>query len=112
MSLFTEQNAFTLDLARLIAQAAELGFQMSLREVQRTSDQQAIYVKMGRSQTMESNHLRSCAGDLYFMRDGVLVMDKASLQPLGDFWEALNPKNSWGGNWNSFKDLPHFERRP
>jgi hypothetical protein len=23
----------------------------------------------------------------------------------------LNSKNSWGGNWKSFKDIPHFERR-
>ena len=27
------------------------------------------------------------------------------------FWESLNQKNSWGGNWASFKDVPHFERR-
>jgi hypothetical protein len=30
---------------------------------------------------------------------------------VGDHWESLDPKNSRGGNWKSFKDLPHFERR-
>jgi hypothetical protein len=33
------------------------------------------------------------------------------LKPVGEFWESLDTKNSWGGNWNSFKDVPHFERR-
>lgn len=112
MSLFDEQSAFTLDLTSLILKAKENGFVVSLREVQRMPEQQAVYVRTGRSQTMQSNHLRSCAGDMYFMKDGSLVMDKESLQVLGDYWESLSPKNSWGGNWNTFKDLPHFERRP
>lgn len=112
MSLYDEQAAFLLDSCRLVAMATDLGFKVSARELGRTPEQQAIYVQTGRSQTMASNHLRNCAIDLYFMKDGALVMDKAGLQPLGDFWQSLNPKNSWGGNWNSFKDLPHFERRP
>ena len=113
MSLFNEQSAFLHDVCRLVEMATNAGFEVSARELGRTVEQQEIYVKTGRSQTMKSNHLRNCAIDLYFMRDGQLVMDKDSLQPLGHFWESLNPmKNSWGGNWNSFKDLPHFERRP
>ena len=112
MSLFDEQNKFSLDLCRLLVKASELGFMVSLREVGRTAEQQAIYVKTGRSQTMKSNHLRNCAGDIYFMKDGELVLAKADLQGLGDYWESLDVKNSWGGNWNSFKDIPHFERRP
>ena len=37
--------------------------------------------------------------------------DVKALRPFGDYWESLNPKNSWGGSWASFKDVPHFERR-
>jgi hypothetical protein len=48
---------------------------------------------------------------LNFFKYGTPVYDKAVLQPLGDYWEGLNKKNSWGGNWNTFKDVPHFERR-
>ena len=61
---------------------------------------------------MASNHLRKCAIDLNFFRDGKLIYDKNLLLEVGTYWESLNPKNSWGGNWNSFKDVPHFERRP
>ena len=51
-------------------------------------------------------HLKKCAADLHFTKDGELCYP----QDLGDFWESLNEKNQWGGNWNSFKDKPHFQR--
>lgn len=111
MSLFNEQSKFLLHVCKLVQTATDSGFEVSARELGRTAEQQAIYVQTGRSKTMKSNHLRYCAIDLYFMRDGRLAV-RAELQPLGDFWESLDPKNSWGGNWSSFKDEPHFERRP
>ena len=111
MSLVTEQAAFLLDAAKLIQKATELGFTVTGGELARTPEQQAIYVKTGRSKTMASNHIKRCAIDLNFFRDGKLCYDIATLKPVGDYWESLNPKNSWGGNWKSFKDVPHFERR-
>jgi hypothetical protein len=112
MSLFAEQAAFLLDICRLVQMATNAGFAVAGRELGRTPEQQALYVKSGRSQTMASNHLRNCALDLYFMRDGQLVYDRATLLPLGEYWKSLSSKNDWGGFWHSFKDLPHFERRP
>lgn len=114
MSLRAEQSAFVCDLVALINFAWQQGYDVVVGEVQRTLEQQKLYVQSGRSQTMNSNHIRKCAGDLFFFwrATGELVMDKAKLQPIGDYWESLNPKNSWGGNWRSFKDVPHFERRP
>lgn len=104
------QAEFLLQVCDLIRAATNSGFQVTGGELQRTPEQQAIYVKAGRSKTMESNHLRKCAIDLNFIRDGKLVTDQKLLQPLGDFWESLHPNNRWGGNWKSFKDMPHFER--
>lgn len=111
-SLVLEQQAFLLDAAALILWCKEQGWTVTGGELFRTPEQQAIYVQSGRSQTMASNHLRRCAIDLNLFREGKLVYDKAALQPVGDYWETLSPQNSWGGNWNSFKDVPHFERRP
>jgi len=116
MSLVPEQWEFLKDFAKLIIKAEELGFTVSGGELYRTIEQQNIYVKDGRSTTYRSKHLRRLAIDLYFFireKNGKLKLtwDKNILQPLGDFWESLSPKNSWGGNWNSFKDVPHFERR-
>lgn len=111
MSLVTEQAMFLTDACHLIRYATSLGFTVTGGELFRTTEQQQIYVKTGRSKTMNSNHLKRCAIDLNFFKDGKLVYDIAVLKPVGEYWESLSPKNSWGGNWNSFKDVPHFERR-
>lgn len=111
MSLVTEQAAFLLDVCKLVVYASDEGFQVTGGELFRTAEQQAIYVKTGKSKTMNSNHLKRLAIDLNFILAGELCYDKAKLQDIGNYWEKLSPKNSWGGNWNSFKDMPHFERR-
>lgn len=111
MSLVAEQQAFLLDVCRLIAFATKQGLVVTGGELFRTAEQQEIYVKTGRSKTMNSLHLKRCAIDLNFFKDGKLVYDTKVLAPVGAYWESLSKKNSWGGNWNSFKDVPHFERR-
>ena len=107
MTLGQHQEAFAQDLATLVLHAISVGYRVRVGEVERTLEQQQIYYNTGRSKTMNSRHLKKCAADLHFFKDGALCYPKE----LGDFWENLNPLNSWGGNWNSFKDGPHFERR-
>jgi hypothetical protein len=110
MSLSQEQAAFLLDACKLIVYATEQGFMVTGGELSRTPEQQAIYVKTGRSKTMESNHLKRCAIDLNFFKQGQIVYSKTELASLGLYWESLNPKNRWGGNFRSLVDCPHFER--
>lgn len=112
MSLVTEQAAFLKDVVLLLKKAEELGFVVTGGELFRTAEQQQIYVKTGRSKTMASNHLRRCAIDFNFFLDNKLIYDINILRPLGEYWKSLNSKNDWGGFWKSFKDVPHFERRP
>ena len=110
MSLVKEQAAFLLDVAKLINFATEQGFVVTGGELSRTAEQQQIYMKTGRSKTMNSLHLKRCAIDLNFFKDGKLTYDIKQLQVIGNYWESLNEKNEWGGNWKSFKDVPHFQR--
>jgi hypothetical protein len=110
MSLSQEQAAFLLDACKLIQYATEQGFTVTGGELMRTPEQQAIYVKTGRSKTLNSLHLKRCAIDLNFLKDGQLVLDKTVLAPVGAYWESLNPLNRWGGNFKSLVDCPHFER--
>ena len=110
MSLVTEQAAFLLDVCKLIQFASERGFTVTGGELYRTLEQQQIYIKTGRSKTMNSMHLKRCAIDLNFFIDGKLTYDVKTLTPLGQYWESLNYKNQWGGFWRSFKDVPHFQR--
>ncbi len=109
MKLGEKQELFTSYVAELIFKATELGFKCRMREVQRTVEQQQIYIDEGRSTTMNSKHLNSLAVDMYFTKNGKLVEGKDDLQELGDYWESMDNKNKWGGNWHSFTDCPHFE---
>jgi len=108
--LIENQQAFLLDFCKLIEFAVSKGFTVTAGELLRTPEQQKIYVDTGRSKTMNSNHIKKLAGDLNFFKDGQYVCDKNVLAPLGEFWEKLNVRNKWGGHFNNFKDMPHFER--
>ncbi len=116
MSLVTEQAEFLLHVGELLRKAVESGFTVTGGELYRTPEQQALYLRDGRSKTMNSQHLRRLAIDLNFFQEEAdgslkLVYDTNVLRPLGDFWEGLDPANRWGGNWSNFKDIPHFERQ-
>lgn len=110
MSLSDEQAAFLLDVCKLVPFATSLGFKVTGGELQRTQAQQEIYVKTGKSKTMNSNHLKKLAIDLNFIKGGQLIYDKAQLAAIGAYWESLDKKNRWGGNFKTFVDMPHFER--
>ena len=117
MSLNREQMIFLQHVAELIRKAPDYGLSVTAGELYRTSEQQALHIKNGRSKTMNSQHLKRLAIDLNFFQeqpDGSLklVYEGDSVRQLGAFWESLDPDaNRWGGNWSSFKDTPHFERR-
>lgn len=114
MTLGQEQEAFMLDVARLILEGDRLGYGCRGRELGRSPEQQAIHVKNGASKTMHSMHLKFLAIDLYWTKNGVICFP----EELGRFWESLNPKNRYGGNFDknwtkkdNFKDAPHYERQ-
>lgn len=108
MSIVNEQASFLLDVCKLIQFATDRGYVVTGGELYRTTEQQQIYVKTGRSKTMNSRHLQRLAVDLNFFKDGVLTYETTEI---GRYWESLSPKNSAGMFWSSFKDAPHFERR-
>ena len=110
MSLVNEQFEFLKDVSKLINKAVEMGFVITGGELHRPPEMQLIYVRTGRSKTMNSNHGKRCAIDLNFFKNGRLTYNLEEIRPIGIFWESLNPKNRWGGHWKNFKDVPHFER--
>ncbi|HQS59971.1 MAG: hypothetical protein B7Y56_03440 [Gallionellales bacterium 35-53-114] len=118
MSMVAQQDAFFADVCLLRAELVRLGYVATLGEASRPIEMQMIYVKTGRSKTMNSEHLKRCAIDLNIFKDGKLC-GREEIKPLGIYWESLSPKNRWGGSWrglidagkSSFIDAPHFERR-
>lgn len=111
MKLVLEQAAFLLDVCKLINFATEKGFVVTGGELARPMEMQQLYKASGKARTLLSQHLLRLAIDLNFFFEGKLVQSKGPLQVLGDYWESLHPQNRWGGNWKSFVDCPHFERR-
>lgn len=118
-----EQNKFLLDFCLLILYATRIGFVVTAGELMRPIEMQKIYFDTGRSKTMRSKHLDKMAGDLNIFRNGIYINglsgEKAEkiIRPLGKFWESLDKKNRWGGNfdmdWSKvdpWKDIGHFER--
>jgi hypothetical protein len=112
MNLNAEQNAFLLDVAKLIEfiRNTDDGMMVTGGELFRTAEQEQIYVDSGRSHTMNSNHLRRLAIDLNFIQNGQIVSDKSILQKYGDYWKSLNPLNRWGGEFTTIYDPGHYER--
>jgi len=115
MKLSEQQRIFTLNISMLIQYADRLGYGLTFGEAFRTNEQQMIYVQTGKSKTMNSNHLRRLAVDFNVFKNGNLTWKWEDIKPLGDYWETLNEKNRWGGDWNKndikdgFIDSPHFE---
>ncbi len=107
MTLGQHQELFSKNFAMLIMFAIERGYGVRLGEVQRMTEMQTIYVQTGRSKTMDSLHLKKCAGDIHFSKEGALCYP----EEIGRYWESLDPLNRAGMFWKSFKDAPHFERR-
>ena len=111
MTLGQEQESFSKDVAKLFNYLHENGYNIRIGEAERTPAQQEIYLKTGKSKTANAMHLKRCAIDLHIFKNGSWLQNKQELQSIGDYWESLNAQNRWGGNFQSFIDCPHFERK-
>ena len=58
MSLSQEQAAFLMDACKLIQYATEQGWSVTGGELYRTPEQQEIYLKTGRSKTIDRKSTR------------------------------------------------------
>ncbi len=112
LPLQQEQMAFSHDLVKLLAHVMASGWGVTLGEAWRTEEQQRLYVKQGKSLTMDSYHRKRLAIDLnFFTSEGLLTYHHEDIMQFGAFWEGLHPQNRWGGNFKGLDDTNHFERR-
>ena len=102
MSRVAEQAAFLLDVCKLVQFATERGFTVTGGELYRTAEQQQIYVKTGRSKTMNSRHLERLAVDLNFFKGGQL-----RFQERADTKDGGNRKHNDAG-----RKRPLIDERP
>lgn len=107
-SLVEAQQAFAVDVARLILRAHELGIGLSLDEAYRPPEVAKLYAQQGRG-ISNSLHCDKLAVDLNAFVGGKLVTTQEGYAALGAFWKSLSPLNAWGGDFRS-RDYRHFSR--
>ena len=106
-----QQTEFAGNLAKLISYAMTLpNYAITIGEVERTKEQQAIYVAKGLSKTSNSKHLIRLAADLFVFINGEYRTDRSAYQPLADYWKTLHPRNVSGCDWGW--DYNHFQQNP
>ena len=102
------------DLVRLMEEAIkESPLDFGITEGLRTLERQKELFESGKSQTMNSRHLRGLAVDIAIFIEGKLNWDFPNYKLVADHIKEvakeLNVPITWGGDWISFKDGPHFE---
>lgn len=108
VSLRDKQFLFLQDVSLLIIFCVENDIVVTGGELHRTPYQQKEYLRTGKSQTMNSDHLRKLAIDLNFFFNGKLSYSKEEIGPVAVYWKSLRPENYWGGDFKSLADTPHF----
>lgn len=100
------------DLVKVVKRALELSpVDFTVIEGLRTKERQAELMKQGFTRTLNSRHIIGEAVDIL-----PLPVDWKNPKPFGLVAEAmkkaadeLGVKITWGGDWKSFVDLPHYQ---
>lgn len=102
------------DLVRVVKKAAVMSdLDFTVLEGLRTLERQKELMKNGATKTMNSRHLTGHAVDLAPMLGGQISWDWPLYGRLSKIVKAAaaaeNVPITWGGDWKTFKDGPHWE---
>jgi peptidoglycan LD-endopeptidase CwlK len=102
------------DLVKVVERAIEITKQdFTVIEGLRTKKRQEELVKKGASKTMNSRHLTGHAVDITPWVDGQISWDWKYYNEVAEAMKQaareLNVPIEWGGNWESFRDGPHWQ---
>lgn len=79
----------------------------------RTLEKQKEYVAKGVSKTLNSKHLTGKAVDIAVIVNNKITWEWKYYKEVADHIKAVAEefrlKITWGGDWKTFKDGPHFE---
>jgi peptidoglycan L-alanyl-D-glutamate endopeptidase CwlK len=88
-------------------------YDFSITEGIRSKERQQQLYDEGKSQTLNSKHIVGKAVDIAVFVDGAVTWDMKYYKQVAEHILAVAKLNdvslTWGGNWKSFKDGPHFE---
>ena len=88
-------------------------YDFGITEGLRTIEKQKEYVRTGKSQTMNSYHLKGKAVDIVVYKDGEVTWDLKYYKEIADLVKKIAEhdglKITWGGDWKTLVDGPHFQ---
>ena len=104
------------DLVKVMERAIEITpIDFGITEGLRTVERQKQLYEAGASKTMNSKHLRGDAVDVVAYVGGQVSWDwplyDAIAVAVKQAANELDIDITWGGDWTTFKDGPHFELR-
>lgn len=103
------------DLARVVRRAAALGGRFVVIEGLRSAQRQKELLAAGATRTLDSRHITGHAVDLAAFVDGPrdIRWDWPLYAKLSETVKAAAKAEgvpvTWGGDWKSFRDGPHYE---
>ena len=106
-------NTRLVDVVKRAIELSEYDFMVV--EGLRTLETQKKYVAQGKSTTMNSRHIVGEAVDLAPLEHGTIDWNNSKGQfdavakAMKQAAKELNVKLTWGGDWKSFVDKPHFQ---
>jgi hypothetical protein len=106
MTLGEKQRRFTELVGRLILWAYDEGYELTFGEAFRTPEQAALNAKSGKG-ISNSLHTQRLAVDLNLFINGEYRTKTEDYEPLGEYWESLDPEAAWGGRFSK-PDGNHF----
>lgn len=110
-TLREKQSRFAMEASRLIQQAFQLGFEVTLGEAWRTPEQAQLNAQKGIGIT-NSLHIERLAIDLNLFKDGMLITDDEGHRDLGAWWISQSQDHYWGGNFKPRPDPDHYSISP
>lgn len=112
----TEKNLLEVhpDLVRVVRRAASLSaLEFVVTEGRRTLKRQQELLKAGATRTLNSRHLTGHAVDVAVRVAGQVRWDWPLYSQIAVTMKTaareLGVPITWGGDWKSFRDGPHFE---
>ncbi|RGY61952.1 M15 family peptidase [Fusobacterium ulcerans] len=88
-------------------------YDFGITEGLRTIEKQKEYVRTGKSQTMNSYHLKGKAVDIVVYKDGEVTWDLKYYKEIANIVKETATekglKITWGGDWKTLVDGPHFQ---
>lgn len=88
-------------------------YDFGITEGLRSIEKQEEYVRTGKSQTMNSYHLKGKAVDIVVYKDREVTWKLDYYKEIADLVKKIAEhdglKITWGGDWKTLVDGPHFQ---